>query len=105
MNSVEIRMEEEKVVEVIGNVASPFVVLSELIKNGVDANAKSVTVHIDTLKKTVKVIDNGDGFTLDDILSIGNIASSSKKETTIFITKMGRCYWEVRGLRFILCFP
>jgi HSP90 family molecular chaperone len=79
MNSVEIKVEEENIVEIIGNVTSPFVVLSELIKNGVDANAKSVTVHIDTLKKTIKVVDNGDGFTLDDILNIANVASSNKK--------------------------
>lgn len=104
MNSVEIRMEEEKVVEVIGNVASPFVVLSELIKNGVDANAKSVTVHIDTLKKTVKVIDNGDGFTLDDILSIGNIASSSKKRDDYLYNKNGEMLLGSKGLAFYSMF-
>ncbi|MGZ9586471.1 ATP-binding protein [Paenibacillus marinisediminis] len=104
MNSVEIRVEEEKVVEVIGNVTSPFVVLSELIKNGVDANAKSVTVHIDTLKNTIKVIDNGDGFTIDDILNIGNIASSSKKRDNYLYNKNGEMLLGSKGLAFYSMF-
>ncbi|WP_348621574.1 ATP-binding protein [Paenibacillus polymyxa] len=104
MNSVEIRVEEENIVEVIGNVTSPFVVLSELIKNGVDANAKSVTVHIDTLNNSIKVVDNGDGFTLEDILNIGNVASSNKKRDDYLHNKNGEMLLGSKGLAFYSMF-
>ncbi|MBD2848539.1 ATP-binding protein [Paenibacillus sp. IB182496] len=104
MNSVEVKVEEENIVEVIGNVTSPFVVLSELIKNGVDANAKSVTVHIDTINNTIKVIDNGDGFKLEDILNLGNIAASNKKRDDFIQNVNGEMLLGSKGLAFYSMF-
>jgi hypothetical protein len=104
MNSVELKLEESNIVEVIGNVTSPFVVLSELIKNGVDANAKSVTVHIDTNNRTIRVVDNGDGFTLEDILSIGNVAVSKKKRETFTHNNNGEMLLGSKGLAFYSMF-
>ncbi|MCY9445183.1 ATP-binding protein [Bacillus haynesii] len=104
MNSVEIKMKEANIVEVIGNVTSPFVVLSELIKNGVDANAKSVTVHIDTINRQIRVIDNGDGFTLDDILSIGTVAMSNKKREAFTHNNDGEMLLGNKGLAFYSMF-
>lgn len=104
MNSVEIKIEEANIVEVIGNVTSPFVVISELIKNGVDANAKSVTVHIDTLNKQIRVIDNGDGFTIEDILSIGIVAMSSKKRDNFIYNNDGEMLLGSKGLAFYSMF-
>ncbi|WP_024424016.1 ATP-binding protein [Bacillus safensis] len=104
MNSVEIKMEEANIVEVIGNVTSPFVVLSELIKNGVDANAKSVTVFIDTINRNIRVIDNGDGFTLDDILNIGIVAKSNKKREAFIHNNEGEMLLGNKGLAFYSMF-
>ncbi|MGD6902251.1 ATP-binding protein [Bacillus infantis] len=104
MNSVEIKMEEANIVEVIGNVTSPFVVLSELIKNGVDANAKSVTVQIDTINRQIRVIDNGDGFSLDDILSIGTVAISNKKREAFTHNDDGEMLLGSKGLAFYSMF-
>ncbi|PZT55625.1 ATP-binding protein [Paenibacillus silvae] len=104
MQIVDITMNKESLIEVLGNVTSPLVVLSELIKNGVDANAKSVTIFIDTNKNSIKVVDNGDGFTEENINQLGIAASSNKKREDFLYNSSGRMLLGSKGLAFFSVF-
>lgn len=51
--------------------SNPFAAMSELIANGLDANADKIWVYIDIRDKsnsTIEIIDNGHGMTDDEIL-------------------------------------
>lgn len=98
MTKIELGVNPQDLINVIGNVTSPFVVLSELVKNGVDANAKAVTIHINTKEKKMEVIDDGDGFTLEDIQNIGEVAKSNKKRSDKMYTKDGLMMLGSKGL-------
>ncbi|MGO4532646.1 ATP-binding protein [Paenibacillus sp. 2TAF8] len=104
MQTLDITINEELLIEVLGNVTSPLVVLSELIKNGVDADAKSVTIFIDTIKNSIKIVDNGDGFTEADINRLGIAASSNKKRENFLYNSSGKMLLGSKGLAFFSVF-
>ena len=55
-------------------ISNPIVAVSELIKNAYDADADNISVEFSNLLSgtpTLKIIDDGDGMTYDDILPNG----------------------------------
>ncbi|WP_404467112.1 ATP-binding protein [Planococcus rifietoensis] len=104
MPEINIGIPQEEFLNIIGNVVSPFVVISELIKNGVDANANSITVHINSIEKSIKIIDNGDGFYLEDIENIGMAAISRKKRKSHDRNNQGDMFLGSKGLALFSVF-
>ncbi|WP_179879628.1 ATP-binding protein [Bacillus cereus] len=95
---------EEELLDVIGNVASPLVVLSELIKNGVDANANSITINIDSENNMLKIIDDGDGFSNTDVMNLGMATVSYKKREGNIYNENGEMLLGNKGLAIFSAF-
>ncbi|MCU5273605.1 ATP-binding protein [Bacillus cereus] len=95
---------EEELLDVIGNVASPLVVLSELIKNGVDANANSITINIDSENNMLKIIDDGDGFSSTDVMNLGMATVSYKKREGNIYNENGEMLLGNKGLAIFSAF-
>ena len=82
MNRVPIKLASEKTEEILGMVGSPTIVISEIIKNSIDSNAKSIEIRIDTKNSSLTISDDGDGFTEKDIIDLGNPGYSTKKSSS-----------------------
>lgn len=98
MEELTVEFSVDDVISVISNVTSPFVVISELIKNGVDANASEVKVDLDTLNGCISIKDNGDGFTREEIMELAKIAQSSKKRGGYLENSRGNTLLGSKGL-------
>ena len=98
MHEIDVTISAEDIVSVVSNVTSPFVVVSELVKNGVDANAKNVVVRMDSAKGTITIEDDGDGFTLEEIEILGKVAKSEKKRDSQLFNNQGDMLLGSKGL-------
>jgi hypothetical protein len=104
MPKVLVNLPSENLTTVLGNVTSPFVVISELIKNGVDAGANAVTINIDTNKSEIKIIDDGKGFTIEEIIELGIASESRKKRDTNLKSPGGEMFLGSKGLAIFSAF-
>ncbi|MCG7410824.1 ATP-binding protein, partial [Paenibacillus sp. ACRRX] len=104
MPTVTVNLPAENLTSVLGNVTSPFVVVSELLKNGVDAGANAVTVIIDTTLGEVKIIDDGKGFTVEEITDLGTASESRKKREGNFRNPDGEMLLGSKGLAIFSAF-
>ena len=62
--------------------SNPWVAVSELVANGLDAGAKNVNILIDIRNKehsTIEIMDNGSGMSYDDIANKYAIIGRNKK--------------------------
>lgn len=63
--------------------SNPWVAVSELVANGIDADAKKIRVLIDIRNKenaTIEILDNGTGMTTEDLISKYAIIGRNKRE-------------------------
>lgn len=104
MGKVSVALNDEKTEEILGAVGSPSIVLSELIKNSIDSNSKSVDIYIDTIKGEITVIDYGDGLDENNIKELGNIGVSNKKEYGKETREDGEYYSGSKGLGLLSAF-
>lgn len=104
MPKVLVNLPGENLTNVLGNVTSPFVVISELIKNGVDAGANAVTIKIDTTNSEIKIIDDGKGFTLEEIIELGIASESRKKRGVNLKNPAGEMFLGSKGLAIFSAF-
>jgi hypothetical protein len=104
MPKVLVNLPSENLTNVLGNVTSPFVVISELIKNGVDAGANAVTINIDTGKSEIKIIDDGKGFTIEEIIELGIASESRKKRDMNLKNPAGEMFLGSKGLAIFSAF-
>lgn len=74
----------EKQMEILSEVASPLVVLAELIKNSYDEKAKNISICIDTKNKIIEVTDDGRGFTESTIKTLSKPGESYKKKDNLY---------------------
>jgi len=88
-------------------VSDPIIALSELVKNGYDADADSVTIEfIDSPEQIVKICDDGDGMTLQQIakgwLTVGTplkrMRSTTERKHRAFAGSMGIARWAAYSL-------
>lgn len=104
MPKVSVKLDDNKTEEILGAVGSPSIVISELIKNSIDSNSEIVDIYIDTNKKEVTVIDEGDGLNEEDIKKLGVIGQSDKKEIGKEQRKDGKYYGGSKGLGLLSAF-
>jgi hypothetical protein len=107
MPETNVGIENDKITEVFGTVSSPFVVISELIKNASDAEAKEVFIYIDTEKGEIVVQDDGKGFSEESINKVGIAYTSAKKRDGVLTNDNGATITGNKGLGlfsvFLLC--
>jgi hypothetical protein len=95
----------ENIENILGTVTSPSIVLSEIIKNSVDSNAKNIVIKIFTNSENQIVInDDGDGLTLSDIKKLGLISESNKKTNGNYLRKDGYFFAGSKGLGILSLF-
>lgn len=72
-------IDSSKIANLLGTVGSPLIVVSELIKNAIDASADNIDLLYDRIKCSITVIDDGLGFSLQEIKLLSQPGFSNKK--------------------------
>ena len=86
---------------------APVVALTELIKNSSDAcinKSDTISINIDTKHNTIKVKDNGKGFSKADIDGLSIIGTSEKMVADNTLSAIGEPYAGSKGLGFLTAF-
>ena len=79
MTEKQFSMTSTQIAKVVGTVASPLIVVSELIKNAVDASAKNIDISYDREHNTIAVENDHKGFSIEEIEELYKPGESSKK--------------------------
>jgi hypothetical protein len=79
MTKKQFSMTPTQIAKVVGTVASPLIVVSELIKNAVDASAENIDIFYDRKQKIIAVENDHKGFSIDEIEELSRPGVSSKK--------------------------
>lgn len=93
-----------EITRLLGTVGSPLIVISELIKNGIDANATKIEVIYDCTQCMVQVIDNGIGISTEEIKNLTKPGYSTKKTNGNIRNKQGFFFTGNKGLGILSCF-
>lgn len=86
---------------------APVVALTELIKNSSDACTipnDTIKVYIETESNTIRLIDNGDGFCLEDIKNLHTIGFSTKMRGDNTLSRIGEPFAGSKGLGILTAF-
>ncbi|WP_152657084.1 ATP-binding protein [Oceanobacillus sp. CFH 90083] len=98
MQVMDIEIPYEKQMDVISEVASPLVVVTELIKNAFDEFAKRITVSIDTKDNVIEIIDDGEGFTEESIKLLARPGESYKKRNNHILNQHNKVFAGSMGI-------
>ena len=79
MTKRQFSMTPTQIAKVVGTVASPLIVVSELLKNAVDASAKNINVMYDGEHNIIAVENDHKGFSVEEIEVLYTPGVSSKK--------------------------
>lgn len=84
IETLDLEIPLEKQMEILSEVASPLVVLAELIKNGFDEKAENISISINTSENKIEVQDDGRGFTESSIKTLSQPGESYKKRYNLY---------------------
>lgn len=105
MRKINLQVPLNNIENILGSVTSPSIVLSELIKNSIDSNAKDIRININTIPENQIIIsDDGDGFTIKDIENLGIVSESNKKISGNNFRKDGSFFTGSKGLGILSLF-
>ena len=79
MSKSRLEMSSGEIARILGTVGSPLIVISEMLKNSIDASATDILIKYDMGQKSIHVLDNGVGFSIENIESISKPGYSRKK--------------------------
>lgn len=100
-------MSSSQIAEIMGTVGSPLIVVSELLKNAVDASAETINICYNRDERTITVENDYKGFTFEEIEKIACPGVSSKKQATNLTNERGMFLTGSKGLGllsvFLLC--
>ena len=100
-------MSSPQIAEIMGTVGSPLIVVSELLKNAVDASAENIDIYYNREEQTIAVKNDYKGFTLEEIEKLSRPGISTKKKTSNLTNDKGMFLTgsKVLGLLsvFLLC--
>lgn len=97
-------MSSESIAQTVGTVGSPLVVISELIKNAVDASATEINIYYDATMRTVTVKNNHKGFSREDIALLHEPGISNKKTGENLRNEAGMFLTGSKGLGLLSVF-
>ena len=100
-------MSSSQIAEIMGTVGSPLIVVSELLKNAVDASAANIDIYYNRDEKIIIVENDNKGFTFEEIEKLAYPGVSSKKQTNNLKNERGMFLTGSKGLGllsvFLLC--
>ncbi len=100
MPTVAVSIPEDKLEQVFAVAFAPVVALSELIKNASDScyvKNDIIKVYIEEDKQRIRIVDNGYGFSADDIAKLGKVTASSKMSLDNKRSRIGEFYAGSKG--------
>lgn len=100
-------MSSSQIAEIMGTVGSPLIVVSELLKNAVDASAENINVYYNRDEKTITVENDHTGFSFEEIEKLARPGVSAKKRAANLTNDRGMFLTGSKGLGllsvFLLC--
>lgn len=107
MAKEKLKMDSAQIAQIMGTVGSPLIVISELLKNAVDASAENVDIYYDFDTKSITVENDYKGFTFAEIQHLSQPGVSAKKKAENLINERGMFLTGSKGLGllsvFLLC--
>ncbi len=107
MAKKQFRMTATQIARTVGTVGSPLIVISELLKNAVDASAKKIDISYDSENSIVAIENDYKGFPIKEIETLFTPGSSSKKTGGNLKNEYGMFLAGSKGLGllsvFLLC--
>lgn len=99
-----LHIDSASIASLLGTVGSPLIVISELIKNAIDAAADNIKIYYNRKSRTISVVDDGHGFLLDDIRHLSTPGYSNKKHNGNLTNAKGTFYTGSKGLGLLSVF-
>lgn len=107
MTTNSLQMSPALIARTVGTVGSPLIVVSELIKNAVDAAASQIDIFYDVDNKAITIQNDNKGFSLNEILGLSQPGNSEKKMENNLKNDKGMYLTGSKGLGllsvFLLC--
>jgi len=104
MTENQLSMTPEQIAKVVGTVASPLIVVSELLKNAVDASAKNIDIFYDREHNMIAVENDHKGFSIEEIEELYKPGESSKKVGSNLKNEYGMFLTGSKGLGLLSVF-
>ena len=73
MAKEKLKMDSAQIAQIMGTVGSPLIVISELLKNAVDASAENIDIYYDFDSRSITVENDYKGFTFEEIQNLSKI--------------------------------
>jgi HSP90 family molecular chaperone len=99
-----LHIDSASIASLLGTVGSPLIVISELIKNAIDAAADNIKICYNRKSETISVVDDGHGFSLDEIRHLSTPGFSNKKNNGNLTNAKGTFYTGSKGLGILSVF-
>jgi len=99
-----LHIDSASIASLLGTVGSPLIVISELIKNAIDAAADNIKICYNRKSETISVVDDGHGFSLDEIWHLSTPGFSNKKNNGNLTNAKGTFYTGSKGLGILSVF-
>lgn len=100
-------MSSSQIAEIMGTVGSPLIVVSELLKNAVDASATTIDIIYNKEENFIAVENDYKGFAFEEIENLSTPGTSSKKQEGNLTNERGMFLTGSKGLGllsvFLLC--
>lgn len=107
MITEKLQMSADLIAKTVGTVGSPLIVISELIKNAVDASATQIDVFYNADDRSIIVKNDHKGFSLHEIKMLSQPGKSNKKTDNHLLNERGMYFTGSKGLGllsvFLLC--
>lgn len=107
MAKAKLKMDSAQIARIMGTVGSPLIVISELLKNAVDASAENIDIYYDFDSKSITVENDYKGFTFEEIQNLSQPGISTKKNGKNLTNERGMFLTGSKGLGllsvFLLC--
>lgn len=100
-------MSGKQIAKTVGTVGSPLIVISELLKNAVDASAENIDIHYDCQENSIVIENDHRGFSVEEIDALSTPGVSAKKAANNLENDHGMFLIGSKGLGllsvFLLC--
>lgn len=107
MITSQFEMDSAQIASIMGTVGSPLIVISELLKNAVDASARNIDIYYNRDEQCICVENDYKGFSIDEIKELSQPGLSSKKQNGNLTNENGMYLTGSKGLGllsvFLLC--
>lgn len=107
MAKEKLKMDSAQIAQIMGTVGSPLIVISELLKNAVDASAENIDIYYDFDSRSITVENDYKGFTFEEIQNLSQPGISAKKKGKNLTNERGMFLTGSKGLGllsvFLLC--